>query len=103
MIVVIFEASPKEENKQEFIEMGAKLKPMMEEIDGFIGIERFASLQDSNKLLSLSYWRDEKSVENWQKKLNQLIDQVAGADQIFSNYRMRIGNIIQDQGIQGKD
>jgi len=55
MIVVIFEVFPKEEHKQEYLDIAAKLKPMLAQFDGFISIERFASLQDPNKILSLSF------------------------------------------------
>ncbi len=62
MVVVIFEVFPAPGKKQEYLDIAARLRPELEAIDGFISVERFASLSDQNKLLSLSFWRDEEAV-----------------------------------------
>jgi heme-degrading monooxygenase HmoA len=65
MIAVIFEVFPNPDNKQEYLDVAAELKPLLAEIDGFISIERFASLNDENKILSLSFWENEAAIQEW--------------------------------------
>ncbi len=65
MIAVIFEVSPAEGKVQEYLDIAAELKPLLQNIDGFISIERFSSLVEEGKILSLSFWRDEKAIEEW--------------------------------------
>ena len=103
MIAVIFEVYPKEENKQDYLDIASELKPMLKDIDGFISIERFASLQDPNKMLSLSFWKDEKAIEEWRNKAKHRKGQTAGLNHIFSNYRIRVGEIIRDYGINERN
>ena len=100
MIAVIFEVSPKEENKQEYLDIAAKLKPMLAAFDGFISIERFASLQDPNKMLSLSFWKDEQSIEKWRNETMHRLGQASGLGHIFSDYRIRVGQVIRDYGLE---
>jgi len=83
MIAVIFEVFPKEENKQEYLDIAAKLKPMLANVNGFISIERFASLQNPNKILSLSFWKDEKSIENWRTDAIHRHGQASGLSYFF--------------------
>ncbi len=102
MITVIFEVFPKEENKQEYLDIAAKLKPMLADVDGFISIERFASLQDPNKILSLSFWEDEQSVEKWRNESMHRHGQASGLGHIFSDYRIRVGQIIRDYSLENR-
>ncbi|NOQ24939.1 MAG: antibiotic biosynthesis monooxygenase [Bacteroidales bacterium] len=102
MITVIFEVFPKEENKQEYLDIAAKLKPMLANVDGFISIERFASLQDPNKILSLSFWKDEQSIENWRTEAMHRHGQASGLHHIFSDYRIRVGQIVRDYGLEDR-
>ena len=61
MIAVIFEVSPADEiKKQEYLDKAASLKPILEKMDGFISIERFQSLIDPGKILSLSFGKMKK-------------------------------------------
>lgn len=99
MIAVIFEVFPKEENKQEYLDIALNLKPMLANMDGFISIERFGSLQDPDKILSLSFWENEESIEKWRNDMNHQMGQKSGVDQIFSDYRIRVGNIVRDYGL----
>lgn len=98
MIAVLFEVFPKEENKQDYLNIAAKLKPMLAEIDGFISIERFESLQTPGKILSLSFWENEEAIENWRNITQHREGQAEGMNQIFSEYRIRVGNIVRDYG-----
>ncbi|KXX67207.1 antibiotic biosynthesis monooxygenase [Flammeovirga sp. SJP92] len=103
MIAVIFEVLPKEENKQEYLEIASKLKPMLEGMEGFISIERFQSLQNPNKMLSLSYWEDEKAIEHWRNNMLHRKGQASGKKHIFSDYSIRVGQIIRDYGLDDRD
>jgi len=65
MIAVIFEVFPAPERTREYLDLAAALRPQLEKQDGFISIERYASLSNEGKLLSISFWRDEEAVKNW--------------------------------------
>ena len=88
MIAVIFEVFPAEGKVQEYLDIAAKLKPVLENIDGFISIERFSSFSVEGKLLSLSFWRDEKAIEEWRNNESHRLAQEKGRDVIFSDYRL---------------
>ncbi len=61
MIAVIFEVWPHPDHRSDYFDLAAALKPQLEKIDGFISVERFESLTEKGKVLSLSFWRDEDS------------------------------------------
>ena len=72
---------------------------MLANVDGFISIERFASLQEPDKILSLSFWKDEQSIENWRTEAMRRHAQASGFHHIFSDYRLRVGQIVRDYGL----
>ena len=80
MIAVIFEVQPKEGCRENYLELAAKLKPTLEKMDGFISIERFESLVNPGKILSLSFWRDEEAVRRWRNVEEHRKAQAAGRD-----------------------
>lgn len=86
MIAVIFEVWPKADRKQDYLNIAAELKPLLEKIDGFISIERFESLYEPGKILSLSFFRDEAAVQAWRTTNEHRVAQAKGGE-IFSNYR----------------
>ncbi len=102
MIAVIFEVIPKEENKQEYLDIAAQLKPMLENREGFISIERFASIQNPGKILSLSFWEDEQAIEKWRNEIMHRKGQASGLQHIFSDYRIRVGQIIRDYDLENR-
>ncbi|WP_332821059.1 antibiotic biosynthesis monooxygenase family protein, partial [Pseudomonas sp.] len=65
MIAVIFEVLPHAQRRQDYLDAASALRPHLEEIDGFLSIERFESLTNPGKILSLSFWRDEEAVRQW--------------------------------------
>ena len=99
MIAVIFEVWLKPERKKEYLDMAALLRPILEKIDGFISIERFQSLSDPKKLLSLSIWRDEDAVKVWRNHQKHRQTQAAGRAGIFADYRLRVAHVIRDYGM----
>jgi len=79
--------------------MAAKLRPMLEEIDGFISVERFQSITNENKYLSLSFFRDEEAVLAWRKTAEHRQAQTAGRGGIFGDYRLRVAHVLRDYGM----
>lgn len=99
MIAVIFEVIPFPGRKQDYLELAASLKPALEKMDGFISIERFASLTNDGKILSLSIWRDEEAVRRWRQLEEHRAAQAKGRGGIFADYRLRVASVIRDYGM----
>ena len=100
MIAVIFEARPREGQGNAYLDMAAKLRPLLEGLDGFVSIERFQSLSDPAKLLSLSFWRDEAAVAEWRRVEAHRAAQSAGREIIFADYRLRVAAVLRDYGME---
>lgn len=64
MIAVIFEVMPHRDRKSDYLDMATLMRPLVDEIDGFISVERFQSLTNPDKLLSLSFFRDEEAIQD---------------------------------------
>ena len=103
MIAVIFEVWPKAEHRQEYLDLAAELRPILEKIDGFISIERFESLTEKGKILSLSVFRDEAAVAAWRNVPEHRRTQGKGRATIFENYRLRIAGVIRDYGMNERE
>jgi heme-degrading monooxygenase HmoA len=103
MIAVIFEVSPAKGKTQEYLDIAASLKPQLEKIDGFISIERFSSLVEKGKILSLSFWRDEKAIEAWRNVEAHRLAQKKGRGGVLSNYRLRVANVNRDYGMTNRE
>lgn len=103
MIAVIFEVTPSAEGRERYLSLAADLKPLLAEIDGFISIERFQSLTDPTRLLSLSFWRDEDAVRRWRELERHRAAQSAGRDGVFTDYRLRVAAVLRDYGLNERD
>ena len=103
MIAVIFEVWPGEGRRDDYLDLAAELRPLLGEIDGFISIERFESLTEPGKVLSLSFWRDEQAVEQWRNLEQHRAAQSEGRNGIFSDYRLRVAGVIRDYGMNERD
>ena len=103
MIAVIFEVVPAPGRKQEYLDLAASLRPQLEKIDGFISIERFASLSNEGKILSLSVFRDEAAVEAWRNVEAHRVAQAKGRAGIFSDYRIRVASVIRDYTLRERE
>ncbi|MDH3230812.1 MAG: antibiotic biosynthesis monooxygenase [Alphaproteobacteria bacterium] len=100
MIAVIFEVWPAEGRTQDYLDIAADLRSHLAGIDGFISIERFESLTEPGKYLSLSYWRDEAAVAAWRQVAEHRAAQAAGRGGIFRNYTLRVASVIRDYGMR---
>jgi len=103
MIAVIFEVWPEPDRKQEYLDIAASLRPLLEQVDGFISIERFESLSEPGKILSLSVFRDEAAVAQWRRLEQHRMAQSKGRDGIFRDYRLRVAGVIRDYGMTERE
>ena len=100
MIAVLFEVWPA--RRDEYLDIAAELKPILETIDGFISVERFESLTEKGKMLSLSFFRDEAAVQAWRNVAEHRVAQAKGRGGIFKDYRLRIAGVIRDYGMNDR-
>ena len=100
MHAVIFEVEPEPARLQDYLDIAARLRPELEKIDGFISVERFQSLTQPGKILSLSFWRDEAAVVRWRTQEEHRAAQRAGRSGIFHTYRLRVAQVVRDYGME---
>lgn len=103
MIAVIFEVTPTTEGKQEYLSLAAELREHLKEMPGFISIERFQSLSDERKILSLSFWENEEAITRWRNLEQHRAAQSKGRHALFENYRIRVGAIVRDYSLEERD
>ena len=103
MIAVIFEVEIAEGCKTAYLDVAAEMRPMLDEIDGFLSVERFESLTTPGKLLSLSFFRDEAALDEWRTLTAHRRAQSKGRAGLFSNYRLRVSSVIRDYGMFDRD
>ncbi|WP_274950462.1 cache domain-containing protein [Bacteroides cutis] len=95
-VAVLFEVKPKTESKDEYLRLGAALKTELVKIPGFISVERFASLNEEGKLLSLSVWENETAATNWRNQLNHRDSQKKGHNSLFEKYKISVAAVIRE-------
>ncbi len=99
MIVVIFELWPGAGQEATYFDLAAQLRPELDEVDGFISVERFESLATPGKYLSLSFWRDEAAVQAWRNQSNHREAQSRGRSGVLAGYRLRVAHVLRDYGL----
>lgn len=99
MIAVIFEVEPVAQHRDAYLDIAAALKPELEKIDGFISVERFQSITNPGKMLSLSFFRDEQAVLAWRNLESHRRAQAAGRGGLFADYRLRVASVLRDYGL----
>ena len=103
MIAVIFEVTIANGKVDEYLDIAAELKPMLDDIEGFISIERFTSLTNEGKLLSLSFWRDEAAIQEWRNIESHRLAQAKGRGGVFADYRLRVAEVCRDYSMLNRD
>lgn len=103
MIAVIFELQANEGQQENYLALAQELKASLVEIEGFISIERFQSLTDNNKLLSLSFWKDENAVMTWRNTELHRLAQAKGRESVLKHYRLRVASVIRDYGLNERE
>jgi heme-degrading monooxygenase HmoA len=103
MMAVIFELVPHDGQEGTYLDAAAALRPLLEEVDGFISVERFRSLAHPGKLLSLSFWRDEAAVRQWRTLEAHRLAQERGRAQVFSDYRLSVAAVARQYGLHDRE
>jgi heme-degrading monooxygenase HmoA len=100
MIAVIFEVWPHPEHRSGYFDLAAELRPHLEGVDGFVSVERFESLTEPGKILSLSFWRDEQALASWRLLGEHRAAQAMGRGRMFRDYRLRVAEVHRDYGLR---
>jgi len=103
MIAVIFEVELARGRKPDYLNIAAQMRPLLEQVDGFISVERFQSLTNPDKLLSLSFFRDEAAVAEWRKLSAHRDAQAQGRGGVFADYRLKVAHVNRDYGMTDRD
>jgi heme-degrading monooxygenase HmoA len=103
MIAVIFEVEPADGRKQEYLDIADEMRPILGQVEGFISVERFQSLTDPHKILSLSFFEDEAAVAQWRTLSAHRGAQKKGRSGVFDDYRLRIASVFRDYGMFNRD
>ena len=103
MIAVLFEVVPSPAGRAEYLARAAQLGPLLAQVDGFISVERYTSLSDPDRLLSLSFWRDESAVRAWREVESHRTAQTAGRAGLFEHYRLYVAKVVRDYGLMERD
>jgi len=99
VLAVIFEVLPAAGQKDTYLDLAATLRDELTKIDGFISIERFQSLTEEGKVLSLSFWRDEDAISAWRNLEIHRNAQSQGRTGVFAKYRLRVASVVRDYGM----
>jgi heme-degrading monooxygenase HmoA len=103
MIAVIFEVWPAEGEEDRYLELAAALKDELSGVDGFLSVERFRSIAEPEKILSLSFFRDEAAVKEWRNRPRHRATQAKGRGGVFKDYRLRIASVVRDYGMNERE
>jgi len=103
MIAVIFELTPAPGRKQDYLDLAAGLSEAVRDFDGFVSIERFQSITDPARFVSLSFWRDEDSVRRWRNVQKHREAQAQGRGGVFSAYRLRVAEVLRDYSMNSRE
>ena len=99
MIAVIFEVIPAKGRKADYLDIAAQMRPLLDQVAGFISVERFQSLTNPSKILSLSYFENEAAITQWRRLDAHRSAQSKGRDGVFVDYRLRIAHVVRDYGM----
>ena len=103
MLAVIFEVLLAEGKREEYLDIATTLRQHLKDVEGFISIERFKSLSEEGKILSLSYWEDESSIQNWRNLEAHRSAQKKGRSNIFADYRLRVCEVVRDYSMTNRE
>jgi heme-degrading monooxygenase HmoA len=99
MFSVLFEILPRAEKRDAYAEIGGSLLPELEQVSGFVDNFLYKSLLNEGWVLSLSTWRDEKSVVRWRTRRLHAEAQEKGRAEILADYHLRISEATYDTEI----
>lgn len=102
MHVVIFELEPKAGHREDYLGIAASLRSELEKVDGFLSVERFSSLTNEGKLLSVSFWRDADAVVAWRQERHHRTAQDKGREELFADYRLTVAQVERQYGLHDR-
>ena len=102
MFAVIFEVWPAEGRAGDYFDLAAALKDDLENIEGFVSIERFQSLATPGKFVSISFWRNEEAIRAWRELERHRSAQAKGRAGVFADYRLRVASVVRDYGMNDR-
>jgi heme-degrading monooxygenase HmoA len=102
MIAVLFEVTPRAGRTQDYLDIAHRLRSLLDDVEGFVSIERFESLTRPGTILSLSFWTSEAAVAEWRNRLEHRVAQEAGRAQLFADYRLRVASVVRDYGMHDR-
>ncbi len=94
--IVLFEVIPSEEGKAQYLELAAMLKPMLEGFEGFVSMERFQSLHNENKVLSMNVWDSEEAMSRWRNTMEHRMSQLQGKTKLFESYKITVVSVVRE-------
>ncbi|MHA6347291.1 antibiotic biosynthesis monooxygenase family protein [Roseivivax sp. CAU 1761] len=103
MIAIIFEVEPAEGRRQDYLDLAAEMRPLAERVEGFISVERFQSISNPEKMLSISFFEDEAAVARWRRLAEHRVAQAKGRNGIFAGYRLKVCQVLRDYGMEARD
>jgi heme-degrading monooxygenase HmoA len=96
---VLFEVHPRPDQWDAYLGYARLLRPELERIDGFVDNIRYRSLTRDGWILSLSGWRDEKSLVRWRTRAGHHEVQQRGRDAVMLDYHLRVGQVTRDSRV----
>jgi heme-degrading monooxygenase HmoA len=103
MYAVIFQVEPKTGRDKEYLDIAATLRPELDKIDGFISVERFESVYNPGKYVSISFWRDEAAILAWRTHIGHQHAQRKGRGEVFADYRLSVVQVVRDYGMTDRE
>lgn len=102
-IVVLFEVKPTKEGMKRYLELAGKLKPFLNGFEGFVSAERFTSISEDGKLLSMNIWESEEALSRWRNVVEHRMSQAEGRDKLFESYKITVCNVIREYGMNNRE
>lgn len=90
MIIVLFEVTVKKDFMDHYLTLAEQLKPQLKEYDGLIHAERFKSLSEDGKLLSMNIWKNEASIAAWRNDVKHRMAQSKGKNNMFESFKITV-------------
>ena len=103
MVAVISEVTPAQGKLDTYLAIAGRIRPEVEKLDGFVSAERFQSISNPGKYLSLSFFRDEAAAAAWRNALSHRMAQAQARRELFADYRIRVAEVTRDYGKSGRE
>ncbi len=102
-VIVIFEVKPTKEGKAEYLKIAAELREELSKAEGFISGERYESLSEEGKLLSINVWESEQALAKWRNNQQHRQGQKRGHESLFEKYNIKVAKVIRDYSLTDRE